>query len=429
MSSMLGDYQLNIVQGRETAIALGIHNRVVRGTSDKRWTADIGNELCGTRSRVVRGQQTAPIVCAQPLVKNGNGLNAGGVKALWEAITLMNPSAFLLTLSAGSSFVLRGRSSTLRGCGSRGSAPASRRRRYRCRADWPHSASGSSRSPRHSSPWQAMARRVGEFSPTRSVKARTSTPPMLTAMAPTAARTRSANISTARRARQLPCSAASSISAKSDDTPETPSRPEPWFRAASRSSARQAMAALDVGQDARIEGAGPRSHHQAVQGAEAHGHGDGGIAADGRRRAAAAEVAVDDPQPGRIATEDLGRPTGTVSVADAVKTEAADAPIGIPGVGQGIDVRPGRKLREEGRIEDRHLPRLRQCGLRRGDGRQGRRIVQRGQVGPAGDALPHGAVDQHAFAKSRPRRERRGVLRPGYPPATAVPSGPASAKA
>jgi hypothetical protein len=32
MSSMLGDYQLNIVQGRETAIALGIHNRVVRGT-------------------------------------------------------------------------------------------------------------------------------------------------------------------------------------------------------------------------------------------------------------------------------------------------------------------------------------------------------------------------------------------------------------
>ena len=126
------------------------------------------------------------------------------------------------------------------------------------------------------------------------------------------------------------------------------------------------------------------------------------IAADGRRRATAAQVTIDDPQPGRIAAEDLGRPAGTVLVADAVKTEAAHAPIGIPCVGQGIDVCPGRKVREEGRIEDRHLPRVRQGGLRRGDGRQGRQIVQRGQLGPAGDALLHRAVDQHALGKLGP---------------------------
>ena len=100
--------------------------------------------------------------------------------------------------------------------------------------------------------------------------------------------------------------------------------------------------------------------------------------------------------------QDLGRPAGTVLVADAVKTEAAHAPIGIPGVGQGIDVCPRRKVGEEGRIEDRHLPRVRQCDLRRRDGRQSRQIVQGGQRGPAGDALPHRGVDQHALGKLGP---------------------------
>ena len=164
----------------------------------------------------------------------------------------------------------------------------------------------------------------------------------------------------------------------------------------------QAVAALDMGEDAGIEGAGPRGHHQAVQGRETHGRGDREIAADCRRRATAAQVTIDDPQPGRIAAEDLGRPAGAVAVADSVETEAAHAPIGIPCVGQGINVCPGRKLREEGRIEDRHLPRLRQGGLRRGDGRQSRRIVQRGQSGPVGDALLHRAVDQHALGKLGP---------------------------
>ena len=93
---------------------------------------------------------------------------------------------------------------------------------------------------------------------------------------------------------------------------------------------------------------------------------------------------------------------GTVLVADAVKTEAAHAPLGIPCVGQGIDVRPGRKVREEGRIEDRHLPRLRQGGLRRRDDRQSRQIVQRGHGGPVGDALPHRRVDRHALRKLGP---------------------------
>ena len=126
------------------------------------------------------------------------------------------------------------------------------------------------------------------------------------------------------------------------------------------------------------------------------------IAADGCCGAAAAQVAIDDPQPGRIAAQDLGRPARTVLMADAVKTEAADAPFGIPGVRQWIDVCPGRKLREEGRVEDRHLSRLRQRRLGRGDDRQGRQIVQRGHLGPTGDALPHRFVDQHAFGKLGP---------------------------
>ena len=110
-------------------------------------------------------------------------------------------------------------------------------------------------------------------------------------------------------------------------------------------------------------------------------------------------MTIDDPQPGRIAPQDLGRPSGTIAVADSMETEAPHAPLGIPVVGQGKHVCPRRKVGEEGRIEDRHLPRMRQGGLRRRDDRQSGRIVQRGQLGPAGDALPHGVVDQRAFGK------------------------------
>ena len=100
--------------------------------------------------------------------------------------------------------------------------------------------------------------------------------------------------------------------------------------------------------------------------------------------------------------KDLGRPARTVLVADSVKPETSHSPIGIPLIGQGIDVCPGGEVGKEGRIKDGHLAGVRQCGLRRGDGGQRRRIMQGGQFGPAGDAPLYHAVDQQALRKIGP---------------------------
>ena len=94
----------------------------------------------------------------------------------------------------------------------------------------------SRRSPINSSPSHAAARNAGEPLPHSLVKTSASTPPRLAAIAPIAERTRSANMSKARRARGFPWSSAASTRARSDDTPEMPNKPEDRLSASSISS-------------------------------------------------------------------------------------------------------------------------------------------------------------------------------------------------
>ena len=109
------------------------------------------------------------------------------------------------------------------------------------------------------------------------------------------------------------------------------------------------------------------------------------------------QVTIDDAQLGGIALQDLGRPTCTVLVTESMKTVTTYAPLGIPGIGQGKNMHSRRKVREEGRIEDRHLSSMRQHDFGGRDGGQSGHIMQRSQLAPTADALFHRFVDQHAL--------------------------------
>ena len=110
-------------------------------------------------------------------------------------------------------------------------------------------------------------------------------------------------------ARSLPASSASSSERMSLLRPGHPRRPLCLFRSALSSQAAQLLLAHDVQQDRGIEVAAAGAHDQALEGREAHRGVDGPAAADGRHRAAVAEVAGDEAQARRrrVAAQQRGQ--------------------------------------------------------------------------------------------------------------------------
>ena len=179
---------------------------------------------------------------------------------------------------------------------------------------------------------------------------------------------------------------------------------------------REAVAALHVQHDARIERAAAGGHHQPVERREAHGRVDAAAARHGRSRAAVAEVADHQPQLLHGAAEQLGGAAGAVGVAQAVEAVAADPPLARPARGHRVGARSRREAGMEGGVEDRDVRNLRKRRLRRRERLQTWRVVQRRQLGERGD--PRADVGRDAYgsdelaAVHHAMSDRREHLRP-----------------
>ena len=159
----------------------------------------------------------------------------------------------------------------------------------------------------------------------------------------------------------------------------------------------QAELALEVEEDAGVEGAATGAHHEAIEGAEAHGGGEGEAVADGGGGTTAAQVAGHEAE-GRVglAVEELGRAGGAIGVADAMEPEAADSPFLIPLEGDGIDQGAQGHPGEERGVENGDMRHAGEGGFGGLDSAQGGGIVQRGQGAEASDGGFDAGIDADA---------------------------------
>ena len=135
--------------------------------------------------------------------------------------------------------------------------------------------------------------------------------------------------------------------------------------------------AQQVQQQARIEGAAAASHHQALQGREAHGGVEAEAIADGAEGAARPQVATDQSQ-GPLAREALGHHLADVLVVEAMEAKAAQALL-PPGGGDRVGGGRGGQAAVEGGVETGRLGPGRLPLGKPADRRQGRGVVQRRQ--------------------------------------------------
>ena len=136
------------------------------------------------------------------------------------------------------------------------------------------------------------------------------------------------------------------------------------------------MGVVEIAEDPRVDVTGPGPHDEALERGQAHRRVDRPAAEDRRRAAAVAEVGDDDGEVGRVLPEQLGRPGADVAVTRAVEAVAAHAVLGIPGLGHGIPVGPGRHRLVERGVEHRDLRHVRPGVERRLDPEQAGRVVQ-----------------------------------------------------
>ena len=160
-----------------------------------------------------------------------------------------------------------------------------------------------------------------------------------------------------------------------------------------------ALAAHDVGEDGRIDGAGARAHHEALQRREAHGGVDGLPVVDRRDGAAVAQMARDEPQIAQRATEQVRRLLSRVAVARAVGSVAADAVVVVVAGRQGVHVGLGRHRGVEGGVEDGDLGRVRHERGHHVDAGVGWRVMQRRQLLAQLKLLAGRLVDDHGFGE------------------------------
>ena len=149
----------------------------------------------------------------------------------------------------------------------------------------------------------------------------------------------------------------------------------------------------EVQQRSGVDGARARRHGHALQRAEAHRRVDGAAVANGGHRAAAAQMA--DDEPGR--RDALCGPLH----GEAVEAVPADAPLLAPSPRDGVGGGLGRDARVEGRVED--------GDLRDGAERLGRlvdpadrgRVVERRNLHEPADGGANLAVDHDGVAEAR----------------------------
>ena len=161
----------------------------------------------------------------------------------------------------------------------------------------------------------------------------------------------------------------------------------------------EATGLQQIKQDPRVDRAGSRAHHQALERGHAHGRGDGTTAVDGGHGATAAQVGHHDSQLSDGSGEECRGPFGRPCHRHAVEAVTAYAPIAVPGLGNGVPECRIRKRGVEGGVEDRHMPQVRERRQSRGHGRGRDAVVERGKVGQRGDLLDHLGSHQYGSPK------------------------------
>ena len=151
-----------------------------------------------------------------------------------------------------------------------------------------------------------------------------------------------------------------------------------------------------VQEDRGVDVAAAAAHHEALEGGEAHRGVHRAAAPDGGDRAAVAEVAGDDAQPGVARpAEDLRRAAGHEAVRGAVEAVAPDAVALVEHVGQGVEEGHGLHGLVERGVEHRHVRHVAEEVPRRPVALDVRRVVQRRDVEALLDRPQHLVVDQH----------------------------------
>src|SRR5213079_3200147 len=126
---------------------------------------------------------------------------------------------------------------------------------------------------------------------------------------------------------------------------------------------------------------------------EAHGRVYAAALADGGERAAVAQMTRDQPQRREIATQNLGRATGAVPMADAVKAIAANALL-VPFVGSRIDRSRHLDGAVKGRVKNRHLRDFANHSFGRLNGLEVGAVVQRRERRQASDGCFYFGSDE-----------------------------------
>src|SRR5260370_41447306 len=88
---------------------------------------------------------------------------------------------------------------------------------------------------------------------------------------------------------------------------------------------RIALMLKQVDQDAGIKRTGTAAHRQDLQRTKAHRRVDAPALANGRQRAAIAQVTDDEPQRSQVAPQEIGGALGAILVVDPVKAIPPDA--------------------------------------------------------------------------------------------------------
>ena len=129
------------------------------------------------------------------------------------------------------------------------------------------------------------------------------------------------------------------------------SRPERCSSASATSRCAQLRVLDQPQRDARVDRAAAGSHHEPLQGGEAHRRVDRAPAVDRAQRRARAEVAAHDPQLRRARLQELRCAPGDPGVREAVKAEAHERPSLAPLGGQGIGGCGAGQRRVKRRVE------------------------------------------------------------------------------
>ncbi len=153
------------------------------------------------------------------------------------------------------------------------------------------------------------------------------------------------------------------------------------------------MLTQEVHECARVDRPRPGRHRDALERAEPHRRVDRAAGADGSDRAAAAEMADDEP----LGPQRAGDPLD----GEPVEAVATDPPGLAPTLRDGVRRRFGRNRRVESGVEDRHVRHIRQLRPRAREGDERGPVVQRRERGELLEPPQHVVVGEHRLDEAR----------------------------